>query len=171
MQAEVAIPAVIDRFLSLLEDSDRELMLDVIEHAVSPVEIWTIATVLGYTGTFGELIHWANEVHPRTDRRALLTDQATQLKSDIANARMHITAGTLDPEKGFGRIAYLSKEMRGHLVEVEKMSRSMDRRGLILAGADRVMRELRGIFRGQDEMEDALTQAFKTVWAVLAEER
>lgn len=164
------IPAVIDRFLAALTDADRELFLDVIENASSPVEIWTLATVLGYVGGFGELIAWSDSVAPRTDRRGVLSKQADDLARDIASARVHIDALTVDPDKGFQRIALLSKELRGHLIEVDKMSRAMDRKGLVLAGAERVMRELRGIFRGQAEMEEALTQAFKTVWAVLAEE-
>lgn len=171
MAVELAVPPAIDRFLAALTDADRELMLEVVENAVSPLEIWTLATVLGYAGGFGELIAWSNEIAPRTDRRVLLSQEADNLKKDILQARAHITAMTLDPDKGFGRIAFLSKELRGHLVEVEKMSRAVDRRGLILAGAERVMRELRGIFRGQEEMEEALTEAFKTVWAVLADDK
>lgn len=171
MTEALVIPPQIDDFLAALSASDRELVLDVIEHATSDLEVWTLAIVLGYRGGFGELAQWAESISPRTDRRALLIEQAKKLKVDIENARRYTEAQILDPEKGCMRIAILSKELRGHLVEADKMSRAVDRRGLVLAGAERVMRELRSIFRGQDEMEEALTQAFKTVWAVLSEER
>ncbi|MEB3320506.1 MAG: hypothetical protein VKI63_06160 [Cyanobium sp.] len=165
------IPEAIDDFLSTLVDADRELMLDVIEHATSSLEVWTLAVVLGYRGGYGELEEFAESMAPRTDRRALLIEEAKNLKNDIVNARRGVELMTVDPEKGCMRIAALSKELRGHLVEADKMSRAVDRKGLILAGAERVMRELRAIFRGQPDMEEALTQAFKTVWAMLTEER
>ena len=171
MLANQVLPTAVDRFLKVLEESDRELLLDVVEHSSSPLEIWTLAIVLGYTGSFGNLVKWAHTISPPTDRRQLLSRQAEQLEQDIANARTQIAAMLMDADKGFSRIAFLSKELRGHLIEVDRMSKAVDRRGLILAGADRVMRELRGIFAGDGEMEDALTQAFKAVWATLSEER
>jgi len=158
-------------FLRMLEDADRELFVDTVETATSPIEIWTLATVMGYRGSMGDLIAWANELYPRMDRRQTLLEEATNLKQDIENARVLITTGALDAKEGYSRIAFLSRELRGHLNEADKMSRTQDRRGLILAGADRVMRELRGIFAGSSEMESALARAFKAVWAVLMDER
>jgi hypothetical protein len=160
----------VSQFQMMLEDADRELFIDTVENATSPIEIWTLATVMGYTGTMGDLIAWANERYPRTDRRRVLLAEADKLKEDIADARALIQMGTLDSEKGFARIAFLSRELRGHLNEVDKMARVIDRRGLILAGADRVMRELRGIFMGNADMETALARGFKAVWAVLIDE-
>ena len=159
------------QFLRMLDDPDRELFIDTVETATSPIEIWTLATVMGYAGSMGDLIAWADELYPRMDRRKTLLEEADKLKEDIANARVLITTGALDAKEGYSRIAFLSRELRGHLNEVDKMARTLDKRGLILAGADRVMRELRAIFAGSDEMESALARAFKAVWAVLMEER
>jgi len=61
--------------------------------------------------------------------------------------------------------------LRGHVVEVEKMSRGTDKRGLILSGADKVMRELRSIFKGNEDMTNALDLAYESVWAALIEEK
>lgn len=158
-------------FLRMLDDPDRELFIDTVENATTAIEIWTLATVMGYTGSMGDLIAWANDQYPRTDRRKILLQEAEKLKLDIANARALIQSEALEPKEGYSRIAFLSKELRGHLNEVDKMARILDRRGLILAGADRVMRELRGIFAGSAEMESALAKAFKAVWAVLMDER
>jgi hypothetical protein len=159
------------QFLRMLADTDRELFIDTVETATSPIEIWTLATVLGYTGSMGDLIAWANELYPRTDRRKVLLAEADKLKTDIANARALIASEALDAKEGYSRIAFLSRELRGHLTEVDKMARTLDRRGLMMAGADRVMRELRTIFAGSVDMESALAQAFKAVWAVLIDER
>lgn len=158
-------------FLRMLDDPDRELFIDTVENATSSIEIWTLATVMGYTGSMGDLIAWADDQYPRTDRRKVLLAEAEKLKQDIADAREFIRSEALEPKEGYSRIAFLSKELRGHLIEVDKMARVLDRRGLILAGADRVMREMRGIFAGSAEMESALAKAFKAVWAVLMDER
>ena len=158
-------------FLRMLDDPDRELFIDTVENATSPIEIWTLSTVMGYIGSMGDLIAWADELYPRMDRRKTLLAEADNLKDDIENARTLIGLEALDAKEGYSRIAFLSRELRGHLNEVDKMARVLDRRGMILAGADRVMRELRGIFAGNSEMESALARAFKVVWAVLMDER
>lgn len=161
---------VVSQFHTMLDDADRELFTDTVENAMSPIEIWTLAAVMGYTGTMGDLIAWADEHYPRTDRRKVLMEEAKKLQEDIADARTLINVGALDSEKGYARIAFLSRELRGHLNEVDKMARAVDRRGLVLAGADRVMRELQGLFSGNTAMESALSRGFKAVWAVLIDE-
>jgi len=163
--------SAVAQFLRMLDSPDRELFIDTVENATSTIEIWTLATVMGYAGAMGDLISWANELYPRMDRRRVLLAEADKIKQDIADARELIRDEALEPKEGYARIAFLSKELRGHLIEVDKMARVLDRRGLILAGADRVMRELRGIFAGSSEMESALARAFKAVWAVLMDER
>ena len=51
------------------------------------------------------------------------------------------------------------------------MSRGTDKRGLILSGADKVMRELRSIFKGNEDMTNALDLAYESVWAALVEDK
>jgi hypothetical protein len=50
------------------------------------------------------------------------------------------------------------------------MSKPVDRRGLVLAGADRVMRELNTIFENNAEIKDALDEAFESIWTRLIAE-
>ena len=68
------------------------------------------------------------------------------------------------------RIAHLSKELRGHLSEIDKMTKAADRKGLVMAGADRVLREFKAIFKGNEDVTNALDLASESVWAVLADE-
>jgi hypothetical protein len=51
------------------------------------------------------------------------------------------------------------------------MSRATDRKGLIMAGADAVMRQLRSIFKDNEEVVTALDSAFESVWAQLDSEK
>ena len=50
------------------------------------------------------------------------------------------------------------------------MTKAADRKGLVMAGADRVLRELKSIFKGNDDLMNALEIASESVWAMLAEE-
>jgi hypothetical protein len=56
-------------------------------------------------------------------------------------------------------------------MEIERLTKSQDRRGLVMAGADKVMRELRAIFKGNEDVTNALELAYESVWAMLTDER
>lgn len=170
LRAAGSAPAAVDRFLAVLDGADRELFLEGLEHARSGIEIWTLAVVLGYDGPYGDLVQWAQTMHPIEDRRAILAEEAGKLRDDIVNVRKLLDLTDADSEKIYTRVSTLSKELRGHLVEVEKMSKAIDRRGLLLAGADRVMREVRSAFVSDPDIQDVLASVFKAVWASLSEE-
>jgi hypothetical protein len=160
----------LENFLVALHDGEREAFLQFAELSSSNYEIWIYATVLGYSGRFSELVEWAADLFPKSNRRELLQEEAHRLEADIAQLRELAMLKGLAPDIAASRVAVLSKELRGHLAEIEKMSRATDRRGLVLAGADRVMRELRAIFRGNEEIMDALEPAFVSVWGAITEE-
>ena len=97
--------------------------------------------------------------------------EIVKLEGDIDFLRQQVMNDIVKPDAAATRIAHLSKELRGHVVEVEKMSKVTDRRGLVLAGADKVMRELKSIFKGNDDVINALELAYESVWAALVEEK
>lgn len=162
----------IEAFLESLCDGERESFLKYAELSHSCYEIWVYATVLGFTGRFVDLESWVSASYAKVDRREMLMREAEALEADIEELRQSTKfgAGKVTMENVAGRIAGLTKEMRGHLSEVERMSRAIDRRGLVLAGADKAMRELKSIFRGNDEILEALEPAFASVWASITEE-
>ena len=45
------------------------------------------------------------------------------------------------------------------------MNKSTDKRGLILAGADRVMRELTAIFKDDPQFAEPIENAMNAVWS------
>jgi len=160
----------VENFLVTLPDGERESFLNFAELSASNYEIWIYSTVLGFAGRFVELEAWTADSFPKINRRDILMREAGSLEADIAELRELAQVGKIPFDTVAGKIANLTKELRGHVAEVERMSRSTDRRGLVLAGADRVMRELKTIFRGNDEIMEALTPAFASVWAVITEE-
>ena len=156
-------------FLSSLDHNQRERFLGDCENRESPYQIWLYASAMGYEGDFIELDAWLRKRYPQLDRRRMLMAEAIKLESDIDQARQ--SWEELKPGEAARNVASLSKELRGHLVEVEKMSRGMDRRGLILSGADRLLNVLQDMFSGDAEMQEALGKGFEVVWAQLNEER
>jgi hypothetical protein len=157
-------------FLAALDNDRREAFLDYAEHTYSIYEIWLYAAVLGYGGDFGELEQWVQKHYRKLNRRELLLGEVCKLEADIDFLRQQVAADLVKPDAAASRIAHLSKELRGHIAEIDRMTRATDRRGLVLAGADRTLRELRAIFKGNEEMTAALELAGESVWKILATE-
>ena len=158
-------------FLTSLDQDRHEAFLAYVENTYSIIEIWLYATVLGYQEGFSTLEKWVSKHYPKLNRRELMLAEIVKLEADIDYLRQQVQADLVKPDAAATRIAHLSKELRGHVVEVEKMSRGTDKRGLVLSGADKVMRELRSIFKGNEDMTNALDLAYESVWAALVEEK
>lgn len=158
-------------FLAALDNDQRENFLNYVEHTYSIYEIWLYASVLGYSDSFTALEKWVKANYRKLNRRELLLTEISKLEQDIAYLREQVQLELVKSSDAATKIAHLSKELRGHLTEVERMTRSTDRRGLVLSGADAVMRQLRNIFRGNEEVIPALEAAFDSVWAQLETEK
>jgi hypothetical protein len=163
--------AAVQRFLAALDDDRREAFLNYAENTYSVVEIWLYANVLGYEGSFIDLERWIGRNFKKLNRRELLLSEICKLEADVDFLREQVAMDLVKPDAAASRIAHLSKELRGHIIEIDRMTKSSDRRGLILAGADVVMRSLRQIFKGNDEVIAALDAAFESVWAQLESEK
>lgn len=158
-------------FLAALDDDRREGFLNYAENTYSVYEIWLYASVLGYDDSFTALERWINKHYRKLNKRELLLAEACKLEADVDFLRQQVQADLVKPDAAASRIAHLSKELRGHLTEIDKMTRVTDRKGLIMAGADAVMRQLRTIFKDNDEVVSALDSAFESVWAQLESEK
>lgn len=155
-------------FLAALDDDRREGFLNYAENTYSIYEIWLYASVLGYTESFTALEKWVNKHYRKLNKRELLLAEACKLEADVDFLRGQVQADLVKPDAAASRIAHLSKELRGHLSEIDKMTRATDRKGLIMAGADRALRELKIIFKGNDEIINALDLAGESVWQLIA---
>ena len=65
--------------------------------------------------------------------------------------------------------AMLQKELRGAIKQLQDEKVLMDKQGLILAGADRALREMMTIFR-DDPIEGPLQEASMGVWTKILQE-
>ena len=165
------IPQEIQTFLTALDNGDREAFISYVENTYSIYEIWLYAGILGYDAGFSVFEKWVLKHYPKLNRREILLAEIVKLEADIDFLRQQVQADIVKPDSAATRIAHLSKELRGHLIEVEKMTKGADRRGLVMSGADKVMRELRSIFKGNDDVIKALDLAYESVWQLLVDER
>ena len=159
-----------DQWLDTLHAADSEDFREFAEVTPSVIEIWVYAGILGYEGTFNDLSRWVKMKYRKLDRRGILNSEISALHSDIQELRMAITSGEIKGDNGAARLAALEKELRSHIETSERINRSTDKRGLIMAGADRVMRELTGIFKDDPQFAEPIDNAINAVWAKIYSE-
>lgn len=86
------------------------------------------------------------------------------MQEDIRKLREDIENCAVKRDSGVARIASMQKELRGTISQVEEFTNMRDRKGLLMAGADRAIRELMYIFK-DDPVEGPLEEASMSVWA------
>jgi len=155
----------VDQWLDSIPASDSEDFKEFAEITPSIIEIWVYAGIVGYTGTFNDLGRWVKMKYKKLDRRGILNSEISALHSDIQELRMAITSGEIKGDNGAARLAALEKELRSHIEVSERINKSTDKRGLVLAGADRVMRELSSIFKDDPQFAEPIENAINAIWA------
>jgi hypothetical protein len=86
------------------------------------------------------------------------------MQEDIRKLRQAVEEEVVKRDAGVARIASMQKELRGAIAQVEEFTNAKDRKGLIMAGADRAIRELMFIFK-DDPIETPLEEASLSVWS------
>ena len=155
----------VEQWLDTLSASESEEFRDFAEATPSVIEIWVYAGIVGYPGTFSDLTRWVKMKYKKLNRREILNSEIAALHSDIQDLRMAVTSGEIKGDNGAARLAALEKELRSHIEVSERINKTTDKRGLILAGADRVMRELTNIFKDDPQFAEPIENAMTAVWA------
>ena len=155
----------VDQWLDKIPAAESEEFREVAEGTPSIIEIWVYAGILKYPGTFNDLARWVKMKYKKLNRREILNSEIAALHSDIQELRMAITSGEIKGSDGAARLASLEKELRSHIETSERFNKTTDKRGLILAGADRVMRELTNIFKDDPQFAEPIDNAMNAVWA------
>ena len=155
----------VDQWLDTLPAAESEDFKEFAEVTPSVIEIWVYAGIVGYEGTFTDLSRWIKMKYKKLNRREILNSEIAALHSDIQELRMAITSGEIKGDNGCARLAALEKELRSHIETSDRMNKTTDKRGLILAGADRVMRELTAIFKDDPQFAEPIDNAMNAVWS------
>ena len=161
---------VVDQWLDTIPASDSEEFREFADKTPSIIEIWVYAGIMGYEGTFNDLARWVKLKFKKLDRRGILNSEISALHSDIQELRMAITSGEIKGSDGAARLAALEKELRSHIETSERFNKTTDKRGLILAGADRVLREMTAIFKDDPQLAEPIENASNAVWAKIYSE-
>jgi hypothetical protein len=161
---------VVDQWLDSIPAAESEEFKEFAEATPSVIEIWVYAGIMDYPGSFNDLVRWVKMKYKKLNRREILNSEIAALHSDIQELRMAVTSGEIKGDNGAARLAALEKELRSHIEVSERMNRTTDKRGLILAGADRVMRELTNIFKDDPQFSEPIENAMNAVWAKLYSE-
>tara|TARA_B100000902_G_C27280437_1_gene901421 strand:+ start:319 stop:858 length:540 start_codon:yes stop_codon:yes gene_type:complete len=160
----------VDQWLDTLPASESDQFKEFAEVTPSIIEIWVYAGIMKYPGTFNDLSRWVKMKYQKLNRREILNSEIAALHSDIQELRMAITAGEIKGDSGAARLAALEKELRSHIETSDRMNRTTDKCGLILAGADRVMREMTAIFKDDPQFAEPIENAINAVWAKIYSE-
>jgi hypothetical protein len=157
-------------WIKSLTEKDRESFLAFCKQISSPIQMYLYARFLGFTGTIVECDQWAQKEYKKRNFNKIMEEEIDFMQNDIAKLREGIDLGMIKQDMGASRIAMLQKELRGTIKQLNDEKHLTDKQGLILAGADRALREMLSIFR-DDPIEGPLQEASMGVWTkILAEE-
>ena len=153
-----------------LTDKDRESFLAFSKRSNSPIQMYLYARFLGFKGSIVDCDEWSQKEFKKKNFNAMLEVEIESMQIDISKLRDAIDMGLVKQDMGTARIAMLQKELRGAIKQLADEKILMDKQGLILAGADRALREMLSIFR-DDPIEGPLQEASMGVWTkILSEE-
>ena len=157
------------KWIQSLNNKDRESFLEFCKKASSPIQIYLFSRFLGFQGTVVECNEWSTKEFKKRNFNVVLEAEIDNMQIDINKLRDAIDMGIVKQDMGAARIAMLQKELRGAIKQIEDKKILQDKQGLILAGADRALREMLSIFR-DDPIEGPLQEASMGVWTKILQE-
>ena len=153
-----------DAWVDNLDSSTQESFCSFASDNYSVIEIYLYSRFLGYRGSITACDLWVRKEYKKPDHRQKLLFEIDAMQEDIRKLRADVETGLVKRDAGVARIASMQKELRGHIDQVEKFTNTKDRKGILMAGADRAIRELMFIFK-DDPIEIPLEEATMSVWA------
>jgi hypothetical protein len=172
MLTKIGDPATVAGWLDSLDKSQKDAFIFYAKNATSDIEAYLYARFLkpGYSGSISDLTAWVQEKYPKEDLRKILLTEIDSLQIDLQNVRSMTLNGMLDYATAATKVSALQKELRSHIQAVRAISDGVDRRGLLLAGADRCLRELMQTFDGQPGIQALLEDSSLLVWSTMERE-
>lgn len=172
IKSTIGCSDTVAEWLASLDKSQKDAFVHYAKNSASDIEAYLYARFLtpGYQGSISDLTAWVQEKYPKEDLRKILLIEIDSLQTDIKNVRDMTLTGMLDHATAATKISALQKELRSHIQSVRAITDGLDRRGLLLAGADRCLRELMQTLDGQPTIQALLDDASILVWATLERE-
>lgn len=152
-----------DGWVENLDAATQESFCAFAKDNYSLIEIYLYSRFLGYKGTVTACELWVKDNYKKPDHRKKLLYEIDEMQEDVRKLREDVENGVVKRDAGVARIASMQKEIRGHIDQIEKFTNIKDRKGMLMAGADRAIRELMFIFK-DDPIEIPLEEASMSVW-------
>lgn len=147
-----------------LDSATKESFCSFAEESFSAIQVYLYAKFLGYDSSISAVDLWLKDSFSKPDHLKILLVEIDEMQQDIRKLRIDIENGAIKRDVGVARIASMQKELRGTISQVDSFVSSRDRKGLLMAGADRALREVASIFK-DDPIEGPLQEASMSVWA------
>lgn len=147
-----------------LDSATKESFCSFAEESFSAIQVYLYAKFLGYDSSISAVDLWLKDSFSKPDHLKILLVEIDEMQQDIRKLRVDIENGVIKRDVGVARIASMQKELRGTISQVDSFVSSRDRKGLLMAGADRALREVASIFK-DDPIEGPLQEASMSVWA------
>lgn len=172
MQSTLGNSTTVAAWLDSLDKSQKDAFIHYAKNSVSDIEAFLYARFLkpSYKGSISDLTAWVQEKYPKEDLRKVLLSEIDALQQDIDHVRQMTVNQMLDYATAATKISVLQKELRSHIQAVRQLTDGLDRRGLLLAGADRCLRELLNSFEDAPTMASLLEDASLVVWSTMERE-
>jgi len=172
IKASIGDSTTVGNWLNNLDKSQKDAFIFYAKNATSDVEAYLYARFLrpSFEGSISDLTAWIQEKYPKEDLRKVLLIEIDSIRQDLDNVRNMTVTGMLDHATAATKISALQKELRSHIQAVRSISDGVDRRGLLLAGADRCLRELMQTFDGQPAIQSLLDDSALLVWSTIERE-
>ena len=169
---DTKVQATVADWLQSLDKTQKDSFLHYAKNATSDIESYLYARFMrpSYEGSIADITAWIQEKYPKQDLRKVLLIEIDSLKTDIDNVRQMTLTGMLDHATAATKISVLQKELRSHIQAVRQLTDGLDRRGLLLAGADRCLRELLNSFEDAPTVASLLEDASLVVWSTIERE-
>jgi hypothetical protein len=172
IKAQIGDSTTVGSWLDSLDKSQKDAFVHYAKNSVSDIEAFLYARFLkpAYEGSISDLTAWVQEKYPKEDLRKILLIEIDSLKTDLHNVRQMTVTGMLDHATAATKISVLQKELRSHIQAVRQLTDGVDRRGLLLAGADRCLRELLNTFEDVPTVFSLLEDASGVIWSTIERE-
>ena len=155
---------VFEFFVDNLDSSTKETFLSFASDKYSIIEIYIYSRFLGYNGTITDCQIWVEDNFKKPDHVSTLLFQIEEMNEDIRKLREDVENGLIKRDAGVARNAQMQRELRGSIAQVEVFTNNRDRKGMLMSGADRALRELAQIFK-DDPISIPLEEASMAVWS------
>ena len=123
-----------------LDSATQESFCSFVSDNNSIIEAYLYSRFLGYEGSIAPCDLWIKQNYKKPDHRKKLLYEIDEMQEDIRKLREDIENGAVKRDAGVGRIAQMQKELRSTISEIESFTNMRDRKGLLMAGADRAIR-------------------------------